>query len=96
MSDDFDETIDALSMSSNISETTHNQTPHTPQTQQTDVLSQQIMDKINEYDYPITAQFIAKKIGKTKSEVNSKLYKMKLNNQVEQLECIPPLWRVTV
>jgi len=109
MSDDFDETIDALSMSFNeplLTESppsiysgsaTHINFQDTPvQAPQIDILTQQIMDKINEYNYPITAQFIANKIGKTKSDVNSKLYKMKSNNQVEQLDCMPPLWRVII
>lgn len=56
--------------------------------------TQSIINDIKSYDYPITASFIGKHIGKTKSETNKKLYKMMQIGLVEKLDCIPPLWRV--
>ncbi len=48
---------------------------------------------LNGVSYPITAGYIAQLSGLGKTVVNSVLYAHKAT-EFEQLECIPPLWRV--
>ena len=52
---------------------------------------------LSEFEYPLSAVFIGKKISpepKTKKEVNSTLYKMEKDSIVEKLEMSPILWRL--
>ncbi len=54
---------------------------------------QTIRNVLNSVAYPITAGYIAQLSGLSKSVVNSILYVHKTTD-FEQLECVPPLWRV--
>ena len=88
--------ISTISPISTNSETGGNGTPSqtgvpTPVEQ---TLEDLIIEQLNSYDYPITAQFIGKNLSKTKKEINSMLYRMKTSGTVETLVCAPPLWRM--
>jgi hypothetical protein len=54
---------------------------------------QKIRTVLNNIAYPITAGYIAQLSGLSKTAVNSVLYAYK-TTEFEQVECIPPLWRV--
>ena len=61
------------------------------------VTPDQLIEIMSNYEYPISAVWMAKQLGDgvTRKDVNAVLYKMKKEGTVEQLEMSPPLWRVT-
>lgn len=56
------------------------------------MVEEDIQITLNNYDYPLSAAFIAKKSNNSKSDVNKILYLMERNGRVEKLDMQPPLW----
>jgi len=93
MNDEFEETMNALTFDPTAVPSVPSG-PVVPDTPNVDQLEQNILNDMESYNYPITAAFIARHVGDTKSNVNKKLYKLERDDVVEQLECSPPLWRL--